>query len=129
MSIIIGFVTKQFGIIASDGRQFGSAKLENGQLKEKAQIISEAFDKTFSLKGGNIIGASAGLTTFENKKISEHLEEFIQEKWADSISVDEIIRNTIDSFSIQLKNVDHGEILFEERKVDIILISSKNWVS
>ncbi len=125
MSIIIGFITKQFGLIASDGRQFGSAKLENGHLKEKAQIISEAFDKTFSLKEGKIIGASAGLTTFENKKISEHLEELTQKEWADSISVEENIRNTINSFSIQLQNVDNAEVLFEHRKVDIILISSK----
>jgi len=125
MSIIIGFVTRQCGIIASDGRQFGSARFENERLIEKAKIINESFNKTFSLNDGKIIGASAGLTTFQEKRISEHLEELIKEKWDENISIDEIIRNTIESLKTRLKKIENTEVLFEHRKVDIILISSK----
>ena len=124
MSIIIGFVTKKWGIISSDGRQFGSARFENGRLVEKAKIINESFDKTFSLQEGKIITGSAGLTTFQGKRISEHLEEIIQEVWEEHNQLSKIMQKITDSFKTRLANIDNNEVLFEHRKVDVILILS-----
>lgn len=122
MSLIIGAITKNFGIIASDGRQFGCAKFKNDQLMEKAIIVNNEFNKTFSLLNGKIIGASAGTTSFEQKNISGHLEEIINEIDKKFFDLDEFIDAIMESFRIKLKNIRNTEILFKHRKIDMILI-------
>jgi hypothetical protein len=78
VSLILALLTSRDGIVASDGRRFGNAVLENRKVVKPAPIESEKFDKTFSLDGGRVVGAFAGLMCFSGKEIAEHIDESLQ---------------------------------------------------
>lgn len=111
MSIIIGFVTQHCAVVASDGRIINGAYYENGILTRVSQVESDKFDKTFILNEGSIIGAVAGTMKFQEKLISGHLEEIIDQNFAGNM-------NSFDSIS---DSICYVMILFYwQRTKDII---------
>jgi hypothetical protein len=124
MSIITGFVSKNCGLVASDGRIMTPLEFQNGVPINQRQIADDHFNKTFSIDGGYIIGAWAGLMKFGDKKISEHLEEILENDCQEIDLMDETINTLIRELQIRLNNIPAGDIRFEFRKVDLIFIAS-----
>ena len=81
MSVIAALISKRDGVIASDGRKFGSTYLVNGLPSKPLKVESDDFDKTFSLAGGKIIGAFCGLLEFGERTIAEHIQEITRDSF------------------------------------------------
>ena len=75
MSIVSALISRRDGVVASDGRIFSSAWIENGNVARPAVVESDSFDKTFTLADVKEIGAFAGLTRFSGKTVGEHVSE------------------------------------------------------
>jgi hypothetical protein len=60
MSVIVALISERNGVVATDGRLFKPARFDHGRLTDPATIDSDAFDKTFVLAGGKVIGAFSG---------------------------------------------------------------------
>jgi hypothetical protein len=125
MSIIVALISTRDGVVASDGRHFGSASLENGKIVQPAIVTSAEFDKTFSLDSGKLIGAFAGLMSFSGKNIGQHIAEII----ANSVDGKDcsIITVTIEQeMKRRLARINDREVSFDQRKLDILLVVGEN---
>ena len=78
MSVIVAMISNRDGAIASDGRLFGPARIENGQVTDPATVESDSFDKTFAIAGGKIVGAFCGLMSFSGRTVAEHVDEIVR---------------------------------------------------
>jgi hypothetical protein len=125
MSLILGLITSRDGIVASDGRRFGNAVLENGKVVKPAPIESEECDKTFSLDGGRIVGAFAGLMRFSGKEIRGHMDESLQALATVETDFVGIAKKLADVITSKLINIDQQEVIFDCRKLDVLIVSSK----
>ena len=66
MSIIVAVVSNKCGVVASDGRRFNSGRIDivTKAVIDPVTIATDAFDKTFELYGGKLIGTFCGLLEF-----------------------------------------------------------------
>lgn len=124
MTIIIGFVTKSSAVVASDGRISSGAYYVGGILQRKSEVISDEFDKTFSLKNGKLIGAVSGIMSFQGKKTSEHIASLVEEYDSVPYSLDELAKYVCEGIKTGLLKVSNDEILFRYRSIDLILVGS-----
>ncbi len=124
MTIIIGFVTKSSAVVASDGRISSGVYYEGEILQKKSEVISDEFDKTFSLKNGKLIGAVSGLISFQGKKNSEHIASLVEEYDSVPYSLDELAEYVCEGIKTSLLKVSNDEILFRFRSIDLILVGS-----
>ena len=124
MSIIIGFVADNCGVVASDSRLTAGAKFDNGIVIKKSSPISDAFDKTFSLNDGKIIGAVTGTMKFNEKTIAVHLEEILVNESSQNDSLEEAIVCLKNNLKERMEHILNEEILFKFRAIDLILIAS-----
>lgn len=124
MTIIIGFVTKSSAVVASDGRISSGAYYEGEILQRKSEVISDEFDKTFSLKNGTLIGAVSGIMSFQEKKTSEHIASLVEEYDSVPYSLDELAEYVCEGIKTGLLKVSNDEILFRYRSIDLILVGS-----
>jgi hypothetical protein len=125
VSLILALLTSRDGIVASDGRRFGNAVFDNGTLVTPAPIESDDFDKTFSLDGGEVVGAFAGLMRFSGKDISEHVDESLQPLLAEKKDLLAIAKELSDGIKAKLTNIDPQEVVFDCRKLDVLILSGK----
>ena len=125
MSLILALITSRDGIVASDGRRFGNAVFDKGTLVTPAPIESEEFDKTFSLDGGEVVGAFAGLMGFSGKDISQHVDESLQSLLAEKKDFLAIANELSDAIKSKLTNIDQQEVVFDCRKLDVLMVSGK----
>lgn len=128
MSVIVALISTRDGVVASDGRHFGSALLANGKVVQRAVITSEEFDKTFSLNRGKLIGAFTGLMSFSGKSIGQHILEIIDN--SDNSPVGKNKFSTITArieqeMKTKLGQIDNQEVIFACRKLDILLVGSE----
>jgi len=124
MSIIIGFVTSNCGLVSSDGRLTSGAFPDNGLVVKKAIPINDEFDKTFTLKNGTIIGAVAGTMEFQGRKIAIHLEEILTNECKVNTSVEDTLNCLKTHLKNRMEKIPENEILFPFRSIDLILIAS-----
>jgi len=126
VSIVLGLIAARDGIVASDGRLFAPAMLENGKVVKPATIESEKFDKTFSLDRERLIGAFAGLMRFSGKDVGAHIDEILQSSAIAEGEFSRITRNLAEGLNSRLSNIDEREVIFDCRKLDVLLVGRKS---
>ena len=131
MSISIGFISRSFGIIASDSRKFASAKinLTTGDILKPAKIEDDDFDKTFSIGKNLIIGGYTGLMEIENKSISKIIEDIYQKECASIDDNEKVINSIADSLRIKLDSLEEKYVSKKLIKLDVLIITSKNFLN
>jgi hypothetical protein len=127
MSVIVALISTLDGIVASDGRMFGSARLESGRVVTPAQVESETFDKTFVLAGGRLVGAFAGLMQFSGKTVAEHAAEAADELATKESNLDIFVRHLAAEISTRLEGVDRNEVIPAYRKLDMLLVGGAHF--
>ena len=126
MSVIIGFIADRDGVVASDGRMFDSALLENDRVINPARILSESFDKTFALFGGRVIGTFSGLMSFAGKTIAEHAAEILGEFVTQVSDLQRVVSEFSDKMVNRLSLIGPEEVIFPCRKLDVLFVGGKN---
>jgi hypothetical protein len=120
MSIIIALVSSRGGVVASDGRRFTSAFPDKGIL---AEIEQDNFDKTFSLFGGKVIGAFAGLLEFSGRTVREHISEIAPSR-LDSSGDSEALANAIKhDLQEKLSIIRVEEVGRTYRRLDLLIVA------
>jgi hypothetical protein len=122
MSVIVALISIRDGVVASDGRMFGSARLENGRVATPAQVATETFDKTFALAGGKVLGAFSGLMRFSGKTVADHAAEIADALAAQERDLDAIVTRFVTEMSARLKSIDKDEVIPPCRKLDVLLV-------
>jgi len=122
MSLIVAVISREGGVVASDGRRFNSTDVnfETGKAIRPATIATDDFDKTFALDGGRIIGVACGLLEFSGQTIAQHLTS-IRETCSDGNEFTELIEEISIGMSARLREVDEAEVATKARLVDIIV--------
>jgi len=127
MTIIIGAITKKFGIVGSDSRIFEPAELKEGKVIKEAVPKKGDFDKTFIAKGGKLIGAVAGLMEISKKDIKDHIVDLINEVDIKTTNLDLLIEQIAAKLKDKLEKIDEKEVIFTERILHVIVIGSTNY--
>lgn len=129
MSIIIGLVSKKYALVASDGRETSLEVLDaNNNILTKAVPMNDTLDKTFSLADNKIIGASAGLMSFSNLYIKDHLSNIFQSYCAGIKDISDIINIIEINFLVLLNNIPIQDIAIKHRVVDILFVFSEKGI-
>jgi len=122
MSIILALTSGRDGVVASDGRRFHSVHLVNGVPSEPASVSTDEFNKTFSLNGGNVVGAFCGLLEFSGATVAEHIADITSNMSSACgtflslvIRIEEQLRN-------RLNEIDTVEVIPSCRNVDLQLV-------
>lgn len=126
MSVIVALISNRDGVVASDGRLFGSALLDNGRVTQPASIASDEFDKTFSLDRGKLIGAFSGLMRFSGKTISEHVSEVAVPLLCRPVDLQALTKEIEKEIKQRLAHIDDQEVIFPCRKLDMLLVAGMN---
>lgn len=71
MSIIVCMIRENHAVAASDGRVMFEGHIA-GNDDER-----DRFNKTFSLLDGKVVGAFSGLTNFDGRTASQHLQGIV----------------------------------------------------
>jgi hypothetical protein len=127
MSVIVALISTLDGVVASDGRIFGTARLEGGRVVTPALVESEAFDKTFVLAGGKLVGAFAGLMRFSGKTVAEHVAEAADALAVQESSLDAFVSHLASEISTRLEAVDANEVTPASRKLDMLLVAGAHF--
>jgi hypothetical protein len=122
MSIIAAVISTRNGIVASDGRIFGPVHIENGKPVGLAQIKSDAFDKTFSLTDGRVIGAFCGLMEFSGQTSSEHIREIVAN--SPDVTLASLVTKVRNELEIRLAGIPQQEVIFTSRNIDLLLLGT-----
>jgi len=127
MSVIIAMISKNNGVIASDGRETDTFELkpnDRGVLvaDPPPKIKSDGFNKTFSLNEGRVIGAFCGLVEFSKKTIKEHIDDIIQGMITPDLTLRSIIERIETELKLRLDQIDNGEVIRSKRGVDLLII-------
>ncbi len=126
MTIIAALISRHDGAVASDGRLFGSAQLENGRPVQLAKIESDAFDKTFALGAGKVVGAFAGLMRFSGKTVGLHLTEVADESIGQGHNLLQLATHIRETIARRIEAIADSEVVFPERKLDLLLVGGQN---
>jgi len=123
MSVILALLSGRDAVVASDGREFRSARLDRvtGKVLQRAQVARGDFDKTFVLFGGKVVGAFSGLTRFSGKTVGEHIVEIVGEGRRTPRSLAAVGKAVKEELIARLSNVSPDEVLPDCRKVDVLL--------
>lgn len=126
LSIIVALISGINGVVSSDGRLFNPARLVDGQLTEPARISSEAFDKTFAIYNGNVIGAFAGLMHFSGKIVADYISDIALSHSGLEPILAPLAETVREEMSARLLNIDPKEVMFACRKLDLLLVGRRN---
>jgi len=126
MSVIVALISNRDGAVASDGRLFGPARLDNGRVTRPATIESNAFDKTFALAGGKVIGAFSGLMRFSGNTISKHVSEIATLLLSRECGLQSLAAGLEAEIRNRLAQIDDQEVIFPCRKLDVLLVAGDN---
>lgn len=126
MSVIVARISSRDGVVASDGRRFGSARFENGKIVQPASVESDEFDKTFCLDGGTLIGAFAGLMSFSGKSIAQHIQEIFDQSGCAETEFAGVVTNLEKRMRSNLDQIAEQEVIFDCRKLDVLLAGGKS---
>lgn len=110
MSVALAIVSQNGTVVASEGRAI-----------QNCTLVSDCFNKTFSLLDGGILGAHTGLLKFSGMKIGEHIDEIAKAEHANTSSLEKLIKLLIDPFTKRVENIDSSEVGFQHREIDILL--------
>lgn len=125
MSLILALISREGGVVASDGRKAESTIVNSqGIAIAPTKIAIDAYDKTFSFFDGAIIGASAGLTEFDDKSIGQHLERILSAQGSRNDLIESVNRITV-ALRTQLQSSECG-ILMSCRAVDLLFVTIDN---
>lgn len=128
MSIIAALISTRDGVVASDGRKFGSADvhIESGQITvlRPAQIESDEFDKTFELEGRKIVGAFCGLVSFSGMTIGEHVVE-IAAAIASRAQFTSVVEKVAEGLRTRIDCISDKEVMRALRKLDLLLVGGE----
>lgn len=125
MSIIMGVLGKNCGVVASDGRLTGEATYESNVLTKTAPILSDNFDKTFEFNDHKIIGACAGIMHIDNNPIKVHIAEALS-KFGTAASLQLKLDAIYNLLQARLEQMADSQALFRFRKLDLILIGTES---
>jgi hypothetical protein len=126
MSIIVAVASTRNGGVASDGRRFAPAWLENGCVVRPAAIESEVFDKTLTLDGNKIVGAFCGLMSFSGQSIAEHITEIVSPPIPSGAQFAPVVENIAGEVARRLNCVADREVTFPCRKLDLLLVAGES---
>jgi len=126
MSVIVALISARDGVVASDGRRFGSALFANGKIVQPASVESEEFDKTFCLYGGKLIGAFAGLMSFSGRNIAQHILEIVDNSGCATTEFSSIADKLEQGMISKLGQIGEQEVIFDCRKLDVLLAGGKS---
>jgi len=108
--------------VASDGRRFHSVRLVNGVPTEAANISSDTFNKTFSLNGGNVVGAFCGLLKFSGATVAEHIVNITSDMFSGGTTFLSIVDAIEKYLRHRLTEIDNAEVIPPCRNVDLLLV-------
>ena len=126
MSVIVAVISGRDGAVASDGRLFGPARLENGRVVSPATIASDTFDKTFALAGGKVVGAFSGLMSFSGRTIAEHIAEIAAHLLSQLSDLHSLTTELEVKMISRLTQIASQEVIFPCRKLDVLLVGGAN---
>ncbi len=123
MSVILALVSRRDAVVASDGREFGSAELDvvTGRVLQRAPVATDDFDKTFVLFGGKVVAAFAGLTRFGGRTVGEHIIQIVGKGGVAPPSLADVGNAVKEELIARLSSVSPDEVLPDSRKVDVLL--------
>jgi len=122
MSIILALMSARDGIVACDGRRFHSVHLVNGVASEPASVSTDTFNKTFSLNGGNVVGAFCGLLEFSGATVAEHISDITSDMFSGRTTFLSIVDRIEEQLRHRLNEIDSAEVIPPCRKVDLLLV-------
>src|SRR6266446_3627947 len=125
MSIIAALISHRDGMVASDGRIFAPALLENGRVVRTATIESDTFDKTFAIGNGQVIGAFAGLVRFSGKTVADHILEIGTDSLNQRHDLGSLGDDLQRAIRMRLQLIDRDEVIFSERRLDVLLAAGE----
>ena len=126
VSVILAVISRRNGVVASDGRLFGSVKLQNDRPVGQVPLDRDDFDKTFPLCQRRVVGAFAGLTCFGGKTIAEHVAEIVKEKSPYPRSLEQVVNALEEPLFQRISAIPSEEAVFPRRKVDLLLAGRKD---
>lgn len=124
MSIILSMISKNGGVVSSDGRKHSSIVIKaDGTSDEKSIAESDDYNKTFIILN-KILGAYCGLLAFSNSNISEHIAQIVEDKL--NLSYEEVVDLIEMEMRNKLSQISPSEIKFECRKIDLLLVGRRD---
>jgi hypothetical protein len=123
MTIALGLITKDFGLVSSDGRLIDGAKFEGGQVSENAKIRTDTYNKTFTLIEDTVIGVVSGLMEFQEKSTPVHLKEIVDNECKEIRSIEEKFKCLVQQMKLRLEDKSNAEIIFKYRGLDLVLVT------
>jgi len=129
MSVLVAVISQDHGVVASDGRRFGSAVVNfaSGELNRPAEVETDDFDKTFAVRGGQIVGAGCGVLEFSGRTVGQHIDEIVGAA-ASKESFLEIVERIAAGMLVRLNAIEESEISSQARILDLILVG-RDYVS
>jgi hypothetical protein len=122
MSVIAALISTRDGIVASDGRQFASVYLINGIPIAPPNILSNNYDKTFSLGGRKVVGAFCGLLEFSGATVAEHIRDIADSAVSGGTSLIQIVDLIERELAGRLNRADPNEVIPTNRNIDLLLV-------
>lgn len=122
VTIIGAIVSRDGGVVASDGRVYGSAPMRDGAYTLPPVIESDEHDKTFVCCAGRINATHSGLMRFSGKSVPEHVSEFLESGAHPIRMIAEAAGELAEKLPGRLESIDDSEVSFENRKLDLLLI-------
>jgi len=120
VSVALAIISNKSVVVASDSRV-----IHDGQ-----KILSDCFNKTFSIPDKSVLGAYTGTMCFCGKSVGEHINEIVKNECKNMSSMEEMITIIAQSFSIRMKNISEEEVGFCHRKIDLLIADTHTlyWV-
>ena len=125
MSIVVALISSRVGVVASDGRKFGPVLVDSSsdRAAQAAKVVSDEFDKTFTLVGGEIIGAFCGLMDFSGQTIAEHIDQIVGPVLPDGTQFTSVVDQIAVEMAKRLN--EEPEVVLPRRKVDLLLVAGE----
>jgi hypothetical protein len=113
-------IRENHAVAASDGRVMFEGHIA-GNDDEK-----DRFNKTFSLLDGKVVGAFSGLTYFDGRIASQHLQEIVTRHYKEITLFDDLVKEILDQYLCKLNfmNTD-THLSVESKKTNILLASGE----
>jgi len=95
-------------------------------VSRAATVESDAFDKTFAIAGGKVIGGFSSLMRFSGKTISEHVLEIATPLIRGTRTIQSLAPRIEAEITDRLAHIDDQEVIFPCRKLDVFLVTGAN---
>lgn len=122
MSIVLALASGRHGVVASDGRRFGSVSFVEGVPSRPAGISTDEFNKTFSLNAGEVVGAFCGLLEFSGGTVAEHIADITSHVFSTGRAFQSLVLHIEEQLRNRLNQIDTNEVVPSSRNVDLLLV-------